>query len=105
MEDAERLRLNRSGDPDRVLTRGHGHGISPATERLVRTARGFPEGLIEAWANFYLEFAMSVAARRDGLTQPPGWTALPGVQDGRKGVRFIHAVANSHASDGAWTAI
>ncbi len=47
MEDCDRLRLNIFGQPDQILTRGHGHGLSPRTERFVRTGRGFPEGLIE----------------------------------------------------------
>ena len=105
MEDAERLRLNVFGAPDQVISRGHGHGISPATERLVRTGRGFPEGLIEAWANLYTEFAMAVAARKDGLTAPRGWLSLPRVADGASGVRFIHAAVRSNGAGGAWEAV
>ena len=60
MENAETLKLNVFGQPDQVLTRGHGHGVSARTERFVRTGRGFPEGLIEAWANLYTEFALSL---------------------------------------------
>ena len=66
LENAERLKFNRFGEPDRVISRGHGHGVSPAVERLVRMGRGFPEGIIEAWGNLYNEFALAVAARRDG---------------------------------------
>ena len=62
MQNAEQLKFNRFGEPDRIISRGHGHGVSPATERLIRTARGFSEGIIEAWANLYTEFAMAVAA-------------------------------------------
>ena len=76
IEDAEPLRISRLGEPDGILTRGHSHGIPPTTERLVRTACGFPEGLIDACANLYLEFAMSLAARADGVVMPAGWTAI-----------------------------
>ena len=31
------------GDPDRILSRGHGHGVSPQTERFVRTGRDSPK--------------------------------------------------------------
>ena len=65
----DRLRLNIFGQPDQTLTRGHGHGLSREQKRFVRTGRGFPEGLIEAWANLYTEFA-SPAAR--GVT---GWSS------------------------------
>ena len=105
MEQAEQLKLNIFGQPDQVLTRGHGHGISPATERFVRTGRGFPEGLIEAWANPYTEFAMAVAARRDGIQAPEGWLGYPTVSDGAAGVHFVDASVQSNAADGKWVSI
>lgn len=105
LEQSEVLKLNIYGEPDRVLTRGHGHGVSPATERLIRTARGFPEGIIEAWANLYTEFAIAVAAHRDGVTPLEGWLGFPGVTDGAAGVRFIEAAVRSNAKGGVWVQI
>ncbi len=105
LEQCERLKFSRFGEPDRILSRGHGHGISPETERFVRTARGFPEGMIEAWANLYSEFAMAVACRRDGRAPAQDWLGMPQVQDGAEGVRFIEASVKSNHSDGAWVEI
>lgn len=105
MEQAEQVKLNIFGQPDQVLTRGHGHGISPATERFVRTGRGFPEGLIEAWANLYTEFAMAVAARRDEIQAPEGWLGYPKVSDGAAGVHFVDASVQSNLADGKWVSI
>lgn len=105
MEDAERLKLSVFGQPDQVLSRGHGHGISPQTERYVRTGRGFPEGLIEAWANLYTELAMAVAASEDGFSPPKNWLSLPQVTDGARGVQFIHATVRSNENGGQWEAI
>ena len=102
MERCEHLKLNRFGEPDRIVSRGHGHGVSPETERLVRTGRGFPEGLIEAWANLYIEFAMAVAARKDRLSTPADWLSLPSAKDGARGVRFIHAAVQSNGAGGTW---
>ena len=102
LENAERLKFNRFGEPDRVISRGHGHGVSPSVERLVRMGRGFPEGIIEAWGNLYTEFALAVAARRDGLVPPEGWLLYPTVDQGARGVRFIEAAVESHAAGGAW---
>ncbi|SDJ32105.1 Gfo/Idh/MocA family protein [Aliiruegeria lutimaris] len=102
LEKAEQLRFNRFGEADRTISRGHGHGVSPATERLVRTGRGFPEGIIEAWGNLYTEFAMAVAARKDGLRIPEGWLGMPTVADGAKGVQFIEATVRSNEAGGEW---
>ncbi|CZF78596.1 Glucose--fructose oxidoreductase precursor [Grimontia celer] len=102
MENAEQLKYNKYGEPDRVLSRGQGHGIYPAVERFVRTGRGFPEGLIEAWANLYTEFAMAVAAKKDGVSVPESWLSYPTVEDGAKGVRFIEASVESNTSGGTW---
>lgn len=105
MEQAENLKLNIFGQPDQLLTRGHGHGVSSKTERFVRTGRGFPEGLIEAWANLYTEFAMAVAARLDGRDQPDGWLGYPRLSEGVDGVRFVEAAVASNLAGGRWTPI
>ena len=105
LEQAELLKYCKFGEPDRLLSRGQGHGVSTKTERLIRTARGFPEGIIEAWANLYTEFALAVAARKDGVRQPDGWIAMPGVAEGAAGVRFIEASVSSNQQGGAWVHI
>lgn len=105
LENSEQLKLNRFGQPDQIISRGHGHGMTAANERLVRTARGFPEGIIEAWGNLYTEFAMAVAARKDGIEMPTEWLGMPRVADGAKGVAFIEASYQSHQRGGAWVQI
>ena len=105
LETCDRLSFNRFGEPDRVISRGHGHGVSARTERLVRAGRGFPEGIIEAWGNLYTEFALAVAARRDRRDVPAGWIGMPRVPDGAAGVRFIDACVRSNDAGGAWVAI
>ncbi len=105
LENAERLKLNRFGEPDRVISRGHGHGVSKHVERLVRAGRGFPEGIIEAWANLYTEFALACATRRDGLHPPEARLEFPRVDDGAEGVRFIDTAFDSHSQGGIWLAI
>lgn len=102
LEQAEQLKFNRFGEPDRIISRGHGHGVSPAVERLVRSGRGFPEGIIEAWGNLYMEFAMAVAAQADGMDYPTDWLSFPGVADGVRGVRFIEATVESDQAGGKW---
>jgi predicted dehydrogenase len=105
LENAEQLKFNRFGEPDRIISRGHGQGVSAKTERFVRAGRGFPEGIIEAWANLYTEFALAVAARRDGIDIPENWLDFPSVAQGAKGVRFVEVSANSADSDASWQEI
>ena len=105
LEHSEYLKYARFGEPDRILSRGHGHGVSPKTERLIRTGRGFPEGLIEAWGNLYSEFALATAARRDKIEVPDTWLDMPRVADGAAGVRFIDATVRSNEKGGAWVQV
>ena len=105
MEACDQLKLNIFGQPDQIFTRGHGHGLSPRTERFVRTGRGFPEGLIEAWANLYTEFALAVSAQLDGKHLPDEWLEYPRIYDGVNGVYFIEAAVCSNAKGGTWEAI
>ena len=105
LEHSEYLKHARFGEPDRILSRGHGHGVSPRTERLIRTGRGFPEGLIEAWGNLYTEFALATAARRDEIEVPDTWLDMPRVADGAAGVRFIDATVRSNEKGGAWVQV
>jgi len=105
LEHSEYLKHARFGEPDRILSRGHAHGVSQRTERLIRTGRGFPEGLIDAWGNLYTEFALAVAARRDQIKVPDTWLDMPRVADGAAGVQFIDATVRSNEKGGAWVII
>ena len=102
LENPEQLKFNKYGEPDQILTRGHGHGINSNVERFVRLGRGFSEGMIEAWSNLYIEFAMAVAARKDGTKIPDGWLSYPTVEEGASGVRFIEAAVKSNNNEGIW---
>ena len=67
---------------------------------IVRTGRGFPEGLIEAWANLYTEFAVAVAARCDQIELPDASLRYPKIDEGIDGVRFVDACVRSNALKG-----
>lgn len=105
LEQPERLSYSLYGEPDRVITRGHGHGVTAEVERFVRTARGFPEGLIEAWANLYSEFAIAVAFAHDGRDMKPDEILMPTVESGVAGVRFILAAVASDQQGGNWVTV
>jgi predicted dehydrogenase len=101
-EHADLLRYTCLGESSRLLSRGPGGGIGPAAQRLTRLGRATAEGWIEAWANLYSEFALAIAARRDGRSLPPDLLAFPTVLDGARGVRFIEAAVESHRQRGVW---
>lgn len=102
LEHAEFIKYNRYGEPDHIYSRGQGGGVVPGVERFVRLGRGFSEGVIEAWANLYTEFAMAVAARKDGVETPSDWLNYPTVEDGARGVKFVDAAVESDRQGGAW---
>ncbi|MBC7003109.1 Gfo/Idh/MocA family oxidoreductase [Photobacterium sp. BZF1] len=102
MEFPEQLKFSVHGEADRVLTRGQGGELFPSVERTTRLARGFTEGVIEAWANLYTEFALAVAARRDGIEAPSDWLLFPLVEAGAAGVKFSDATVESHTKGGSW---
>lgn len=105
LEACDQLKVNIFGQPDQMFSRGHGHGLSAAVERLVRAGRGFPEGIIEAWANLYTEFAVAIAAQKDGVSLPDGYIRRPVVEEGAEGVRFIEAAVASHQQGSVWVSV
>ncbi|MFT7409157.1 MAG: putative dehydrogenase [Parasphingorhabdus sp.] len=100
-EQPEFLHLRAIGAPEQIISRGHGAGMSPATERLLRMPRGHPEALTDAWANLYLEFAVAIQARREGTDLPKDFLAYPTIADGVDGMRFVEAAIKSNQTE-AW---
>lgn len=100
-EEPEVLQFRPVGAPAQTLSRGHGAGIHPEAERLVRMPRGHPEALTDAWANLYLEIGVAIDMTRRGLPVPAGLLAYPTLDDGLNGMAFIEAAVRS-AQTGAW---
>lgn len=67
-----------------------------------RTPAGHPEGYLEAFANLYRNFALTLSARLDG-TKAPAVVDFPSVDDGIRGMAFIDAVVKSGQSKEKWT--
>ncbi len=60
-----------------------------------RTPGGHPEGYLEAFANIYRNFSLSLRAKLNGEVPNPIWLDFPGVEDGIRGMQFIDAVVES----------
>jgi predicted dehydrogenase len=84
-----------------ILARGDPDLLPPA-QRLVRIARGHPEGLLEAFANLYRDTAEAIAARLTGRPADPLALECPTADDGAAGLAFITAAVESRANNGAW---
>lgn len=104
-EYPEHLRFTPLNEPEQIITRGQGAGVLPPAARLAGLPRGHGESLTDAWANLYTEIALAVDARRNGADLPADLLALPDVVTGLRGVRFVHAAADSHEAGGEWVGL
>lgn len=64
-----------------------------------RTPGGHPEGYLEAFANIYRNFSLTLRAKLNGKQPKPEWLDYPGVEDGIRGMQFIDAVVESGYND------
>jgi predicted dehydrogenase len=68
-----------------------------------RTPGGHPEGYLEAFANLYRNFALTLSARIDGTKPKEEALDFPSVEDGIRGMAFIDNVVKSGQSKEKWT--
>ncbi|WP_319591671.1 Gfo/Idh/MocA family oxidoreductase [uncultured Draconibacterium sp.] len=64
-----------------------------------RTPGGHPEGYLEAFANIYRNFALTVRAKAKGEEPTPEMLDFPGVEDGIRGMQFIDTVVSAGYND------
>ena len=75
---------------------------SPAAQHNSRVPGGHPEGFIEAFANLYRSFALTLIADADNETPSEHALDFPSVADGIEGMQFVDAVVSSSAQNAAW---
>ena len=83
----------------------NGPGSLPLAARASRIVKGHPEGFPEAFANLYSDAAEVIAARLAGVAPDPLACFFPNSYDGLLGVRFVAAVVQSSAANGAWVRV
>jgi predicted dehydrogenase len=98
-ENPNYLDLLYANEPARVYKRGNDY-LDPIVKHASRIPFGHPEAFIEAFANVYLNAARTMAARI--AAEEPGEfdTDFPTVQDGARGVHFIHTAIESGRARG-----
>ena len=91
--------------PTQILRAGGNYGdrLSSFATHNCRTPGGHPEGYLEAFANIYRNFALTLSARIDGTTPTAEMLDFPNTHDGLRGMAFIDNVVASAASDVKWT--
>ena len=71
-------------------------GLGADAAAATRIPPGHPEGYLEAFANLYRDFA--------GLLRGEGEASLvPGIDEGLRGMEFIHQAVASSRAGSAWT--
>ena len=88
--------------PTQILRTGGG-SLSSYAAHNTRTPGGHPEGYIEAFANLYRNFALTLSARLEGTTPSAEAMDFPSVEDGVRGMAFIETVVASSGSSEKWT--
>lgn len=101
-ENPNYLELYRHGEPRQTLTRGRTEYLSPPAMAGTRIPWGHPEGYLEAFANIYLGAIHAIRCSVDGHPLSPSEYDFPTVQDGSRGVRFIHEAVRSAHAGGTW---
>jgi len=87
--------------PAEIFRAGSGY-LSSVAKNNCRTPGGHPEGYLEAFANIYRSFALTLSARINKTTLEND-IDFPGVEDGIRGMAFVENVVKSNESDKKWT--
>ena len=91
--------------PTQILRAGANYTacLSSFATHNCRTPGGHPEGYLEAFANIYRNFALTLIAKMSGETPSREALDFPGAADGVRGMAFIDTVVASSASTTKWT--
>ncbi|MCY1721918.1 Gfo/Idh/MocA family oxidoreductase [Prolixibacteraceae bacterium Z1-6] len=92
------LKVKWVDQPMQVLRVGTSMDTAVAAHNT-RTPGGHPEGYLEAFANIYKNFALTVRAKANGEAPTPEMLDFPGVEDGIRGMQFIDTVVSAGYND------
>jgi predicted dehydrogenase len=84
--------------PTEIVRTGHDYN-SEITRNNTRLPGGHPEGYLEAFANIYRNFSLTVRAMMQCEIPKKEWLDFPGVDDGIRGMLFIDRVVESGYDD------
>ncbi len=88
-------------EPAQIYRAGQAY-LSDIAKHNTRVPGGHPEGYLEAFANIYRNFALTIGAISQGQQPTEAMLDFPKVEDGVRGMAFIENVVASSASDQKW---
>lgn len=100
--DANTLKVKYPDKPMEIWRTGAGY-LSSYASHNTRTPGGHPEGYLEAFANLYRNFAITIKAQMAGEQASPEALDFPGITEGVRGMAFIENVIASGKSTEKWT--
>jgi len=101
-QEPNTLTLKWLNEPAQIYRAGQAY-LSDIAKHNLRVPGGHPEGYLEAFANIYRNFALTVSAKIHGTTPTEAMLDFPRVEDGVRGMAFIDTVVASSQSDQKWT--
>lgn len=87
--------------PTQVYKTGNNY-LSDVAKFNTRTPSGHPEGYLEAFANIYKNFALTLSAKQNNEKPTLEMLDFPNANDGVRGMAFIENVVASSKSDQKW---
>jgi predicted dehydrogenase len=100
--DANSLTVYWADRPAEIRRTGGSYTSSFALHNI-RTPAGHTEGYLEAFANLYRNFALTIKSQLRQVEAKPEMLDFPGIEDGVRGMAFIESVISSGNSDLKWT--
>jgi predicted dehydrogenase len=100
-QDSNSLKIMWLDKPTEIYRAGNDY-LSSLAKFNCRTPAGHPEGYLEAFANLYRNFALTLMAKNNGTTPSREWLDFPGMEDGIRGMAFIENVIASGKSETKW---
>lgn len=97
--DPNRLIFKWGNKPEEIVHVGNNTFLGEAALWDTRTPAGHPEGFIEAFANIYRNFALTVMAKRKGEKPTADMLDFPTVYDGVRGMQFIETMVKAGWND------
>jgi predicted dehydrogenase len=79
--------------------------LSETTKANIRVPAGHPEAFLEAFANVYRNYALTLKARLSGREPDPIHLDFPGIAEGIRGLAFVDTCLASARSNEKWTKV